>query len=323
MQQRQRGTALLTVLVLTAIIATLAVGMTEVMNRSLRRATASELRDQAFWAMSGLEAAAVDYLRREAGNIDIPAAPLFQEPVVLPFEGGSASISFSERSNCFNVNDLLSQGEDGEWVADQAAAERFAGLVEALGGTRTGGLQLAARISDFMDTDEQPSAGGWDDYDYRRRPVPYRTTRGFLASISELRAISGYSRDVYRQLVPYLCTLPTDGAQLLNVNTLTIEDAPLLKAAAGDAMTLSAAVRLIDGRTPQGYSDVSAFVEQPLLAGADLPADFSTLLTTTSEHVEMEIILDAPVGRLRQVSRVYRPGGTPRVVERVLGERLP
>lgn len=319
----ERGAALLTVLLLTATLAVLAVGMTELMTRSLRRASASEARDQAFWATAGLEWAAIDYLRRQGENVDVPAAPLFREPVVLPFEGGFASISFAEESNCFNVNDLLARGDDGEWVADEAAAERFAALIESLGGTRTGGLQLAARIADFADTDERPQAGGADDYDYRRRPVPYRTTRGLLASVSELRAISGYSRDVYRQLLPYLCALPTDEPQLLNVNTMTIDDAPLLKAAAGDALTLAGVAQLISMRTPAGYEDVSAFMEQPLLAGADLPNDFAGLLTTKSEHLTMEIVLEAPVGRLRQVSRVYRAGGEPRVVERVLGERLP
>ena len=319
----ERGAALLTVLLFTATLAALAVGMTEIMGRSLRRATASEARDQAFWAMAGLEWAAIDYLAQQGDAVDVPAAPLFQEPVILPFDGGTATIAFTERSNCFNVNDLLSRGEDGEWVADEGAVQRFLNLIVALGGTSTAGRQLATRIADFTDSDTQPIEGGFDDYDYRRREVPYRSTKGFLSSVSELRAISGYSRDVYRQLVPFLCALPTDEAQLLNVNTLTVEDAPLLKAAAGDAITMSTAVRVISTRTPRGYDEVQEFIDQPLLAGADLPNDFSLLLTTSSEHIEMEIVLDAPVGRLRQVSRVWREGDEPQVVERVLGERLP
>ncbi|NNU17106.1 type II secretion system minor pseudopilin GspK [Parvularcula sp. ZS-1/3] len=323
-REKQKGVALLTVLLLVATIAVLAVAMTEIMTRSLGRAAAGEARDQGFWALAGLEAAAIGYLEEQGEAIDQPVSPLFQQPVVLPFEGGTATISFSERSNCFNVNDLVARSEDeGGYVTDQAAGGRFADLVEAVGGSRNAGQQLAARIADFIDADDDPNASSQDDYDYRRREVPYRTASTLLASVSELRAISGFSRDVYRPLAGYLCALPTDEVQMLNVNTLTPEDAPLLKAAAGDALTMSGAMQIIAQRSPAGYDDVSAFLEQPLLAGRDLPSDMSTMLTTKSNHIEMEIVVQTAAGRLRQVSRISRADGEPIVIERRIGERLP
>lgn len=322
--RKEQGTALLTVLLLTATLAALAIAMTDLMTRSLGRAAAGQSRDQAFWAMAGLEAAALRYLEQEGANLDQPTAPLFQEPLVLPFGGGTATITFRERSNCFNVNDLLeSGGNDSELVADQAAIQRFAELIEVLGGTRVAGEQLAVRIIDFADTDEQPAAGSVDDFDYQRREVPYRSARGYLASVSELRAIAGYSRDVYQKLAPFLCALPSDQVQMLNVNTLTLDDAPILKAAMGEALTLSAARQIISQRPPVGYEEVKDFLDQPLLAGTDLPSDASTMLTTASELIEMEVVLQNETGRLRQVAHVWRRETAPVILERTVGERLP
>ncbi|GGY52734.1 type II secretion system minor pseudopilin GspK [Parvularcula lutaonensis] len=322
MSRGQRGTALLTVLLLTATLAVLAIGMTELMTRSLNRTIAAESRDQAFWAIAGLETAALKIIKEQGDAIDLPTAPLFQQPVIIPFEGGTATIRFSDASNCFNINDLVAPGEDG-LVADEAAMERFADLVQSLGANRSAGQQLAARAADFVDFDTRPLPGGFEDYDYTRHSVPYRTPRGLLASVSELRAIAGFSRDVYALLAPRLCALPIDGVQMLNVNTLTPDDAPLLQGALGDALTRSAAEQVIAQKPETGWEDVGTFLNQPLLAGTELPNHAASMLTTTSELIAMEILLEVPSGRMRQESLIWRKAGVTRVIERSVGERLP
>ena len=318
----QEGAALLTVLLLTATLAVLAVAMTEVVTRALARASAAAARDQAFWALYGLESAALDYLERQGAEIDRPDAPLFAAPVVLPFEGGRATITFRERSNCFNVNDLVDFGGDGT-VADEAAAARFAALVTALGGNRSGGQQLAARITDFIDDDRRAQAGGAEDYDYARHEVPYRTPGSILVSPSEMRAIAGFSRDVYRSLLPYLCTPPLDGPQVLNVNTLTPAHAPLLAAVTDNAVNPALAARVIAQRPEAGYDEAADFLAHPLLQGVDLPSDTPTFVGTQSRLIAMEMVLESEIGRIRQESVLFRDRGRVAVLERRVGERLP
>ncbi|MCQ8185061.1 type II secretion system minor pseudopilin GspK [Parvularcula maris] len=320
--RNERGAALLTVILMTGTLAVLAVAMTEILTVALARAGASEARDQAYWAMHGLEDAALGYLRDQGEVLDSPTGVLFGQPVVIPFEGGAATLTFTDRSNCFNINDLL-QEADGELTPDEGAAERFAGLVRELGAGQTAGQQLAARIADFADTNDQPQAGSVDDFDYQRREVPYRSARVLLASVTELRAIAGFSPDVYRALLPHLCALPTDGTGTLNVNTLSIEDAPLLAAAMGEAVTLRAAESLITERPPTGYEDVQAFLDQPLLAGREVPQDLSTMISAAPTVIGLEIVLENQTGRLRQTSEIYREGEGFRVIERRRGERLP
>ncbi|MEM9838280.1 MAG: type II secretion system minor pseudopilin GspK [Pseudomonadota bacterium] len=319
----QRGVALLTVLLLTATVAVLAVGMTDILTRAMSRAGASEARDQAFWALYGLESAAIGFLEDQAEVIDLPGAPLFQEPAVLAFGDATATLTFADQSNCFNVNDLVDSGEDGGYVKDEAALERFASLIVALGGSQGGGEQLGGRIIDFIDTNRRAEPGGAEDYDYSRRAVPYRTSGQLLAAESELRTISGFSRDVYRSLAPFLCVLPTESTQVLNVNSLTPEQAPLLLAITDDALTLAQAERLITDRPPQGYADVPEFMQQPALQGLDLPSDVSTFLSVETGLLSMDIVLESTIGRLRQEMLLQRDGASIGVIERRVGERLP
>jgi len=318
----QRGVALLTVLLLTATVAVLVVGITELMTRAYARATAGEARDQAFWALYGIEKAVLSYLDDQEQNIDQVSAALFDEPITIPFEGGVATVQFSERSRCFNLNDLVEDSGEG-LIADEAAADRFAGLITALGGNQTAGEQMAARISDFMDSDRRVQAGSAEDYDYQRRSVPYRTSGQLMASVSELRVVQGFSRDVYGSLLPYVCALPSDKPLPLNINMLNPQDAPMLVPVMGNALNLSAAERLIEARPEMGYGDVQEFVNQPMLANADLPSDVSTYLTTSSALLSVEITLEASAGRLRQEALIWRDGGSARVIARRVGERLP
>lgn len=318
----QRGAALLTVLLLTATVAVVAIGMTELMARAYARTVASEMRDQAFWALRGIELAALSYIDEQGDDLDQAGGALFEEPIELLYEDGVATIRFAERTQCFNLNDLVDDSGDG-LMADAAAAERFAELITSLGGNQTAGQQMAARIADFIDTDRRAQAGSAEDYDYQRRPVPYRTGGTLMKSVTELRVVMGFSRDVYRSLLPYICALPSDKALTLNINTLNENDAPLLVSVTGDALNLSAAERLIGARPDQGYENIQEFLNDPLLANTDLPSDVSTYLSTSSGLLSMEITLENGTGRLRQNTLVWRGQGGARVVQRSVGERLP
>lgn len=109
----------------------------------------------------------------------------------------------------------------------------------------------------------------------------------------------------------------------MNVNTLTLDDAPLLAAAFGDAVTPSTVLQLIDARTPEGYESAADFLGQPLLAGREVPSDLSALLDVKSGLIEMDIVLETDWGRLRQSTLLRRDGQRPEVIERRVGERLP
>ncbi|MEM9809649.1 MAG: type II secretion system minor pseudopilin GspK [Pseudomonadota bacterium] len=319
----EKGVALLTVLLLVATVSVVAIGMTQAVTRATNRSFAAGLRDQAYWAIYGIEGAAIDYLRENAAQLGQPNTPLFQEPLILPSADGTATLRFSERSNCFNINNLVNKDADDErYVVDAGAADAFAILVRELGASQATGSILAMRIADFIDSNNQPEISSAEDFDYQRRKVPYRTAARFLASVSELRAVAGFSRDVYRGLLPYLCALPNDGPQKLNVNTLTPEDAPLLVAASLGTINRALAVRVIESRPVTGYKAVEDFQSMAQLSNIELPENFSDSLAVESGLIAMELILEGSVGRLRQESLIER-GADVKVLERRFGERLP
>jgi general secretion pathway protein K len=321
--REQKGAALLTVLLLAATVAALAVVMTETMTRVLARTGAGEGRDQAYWALRGIERAALGQIQAAGDEFDTILPRLLAQPIIIPLGDTVGTVRIRDRSQCFNVNDLAVAGEgDEDSAADAGAIGRFADLVRALGGSASAGESLGTRIADFIDADQRAESAGAEDYDYERREVPYRTAGQPLASVSELRAISGFSQDIYRTLAPYLCTLPMDGPQALNVNTLTPADAPLLVAATGQALTLQAAERLIENRPPAGYVDVAAFLDRPELANLDLPGDLQSLLSTKATLIELDLTVDGPLGRQRQRTLVRTAAGL-QVLERQEGEWLP
>ena len=323
----QKGVALLTTLLLTATLSVLALAMTDLLTRSLQKASAGELRDQAFWGLAGFETAALTYLERQAEVLDQPNTSLFSEPVIFPFDGVVVTIRFEDAGHCFNLNDLVAVGDDegegNQLFTDEAAVQRLAFLIGELVGDRSGGRQLAVRVADFIDSDRDPAPGSAEEFDYQTHEVPYRTSSAFLASVSELRAIAGFSRNIYSALAPWLCTLPTDGTHPLNVNTLTPADTPILLSLTGDALTPSAAIELLERRPLKGYEDVQEFLDHPLLGNLDLPPELSTHLSTSTGLIRMEIILENELGRLRQESLVWRGGAGLQVIERRVGERLP
>ncbi|MEO1657662.1 MAG: type II secretion system minor pseudopilin GspK [Pseudomonadota bacterium] len=316
-RNNQKGAALLTVLLLAAALSVLMVGMTEVMGRATRHATVAAARDQAFWVLYGLEEAALDYLRQEASDPSTPLMALFAQPIVLPTEYGSASVSFREKTNCFNLNSLVtSADDDGAYNAD--TGERFAFLLQALGADMTTGQILAARIADFIDQNDRAEAGSVESYDYQRREVPYRAASRPLHTVSELRTISGFTQSIYSALEPYVCIGEPGQIQALNVNTLTPADAPLLAAATRGQAPPRMIETAIQSRSVLGFQNVEEFLSRAGLEepGGDEDDESPTWFGRETTRMEMTISVRAPMGQLSMTSLLERRGGRVRVIER-------
>ncbi len=316
----QKGAALLTVLLLSAALSVLMVAMTEVMSRATRHASVAAARDQAHWVLMGVEQAALDFLAEQAADPSVPLLTLFAQPIVLPTEFGSASVRFSEKSNCFNINGLVtSTDEDGVYNAD--VGERFSYLVQALGGDATSGQILAARIADFIDQNDRAEAGSVESFDYQRRDVPYRAASRPLVSVSELRTISGFSQDTYNALEPFLCAGPPAQVQAINVNTITPEDFPVVAAATRGQTSLQTIESALRARSALGFQNVEDFLNRAGIRTqeGDEETESSAWFGSETTLLEMKITVTAPMGQLTMTSLLERRGGQVRVVERSLG----
>lgn len=312
-RKEERGTALLVVLVLVVGLAAIALAITQFTERTTRRIAMAQNRDQAYWAMIGIEKAALELLERQAQQregVDLPSEEWLARPVVIPFEGGSMTARFVDRSACFNINDLVEPTGQG-YETDPQAVERFGTLVASLGGTTNGGRDLAFAAADFMDSDGNAEPGGAEDYAYSGRDVPYVTAGHPLADISELRAVEGWSQGVMEVLAPWLCVRAGEtGMGRLNLNTLTEEDAPLLANALGNRLPVGEAERVIAQRPPDGYEDVGQFLAQPVFENLEpeakdtmdegLGTEASLIeLTVTGRYDGMEFVLTSLIEKGR------------------------
>lgn len=273
----ERGAALLTVLLLVAVIAVIAAASLERLKLQTRLSTNMALVDQARHYGYAGEAIAVSRLTDLAG----PAARItldngmLDRPTPFPIDGGGrATARISDGGNCFNLNSLVSQSAvDGARTGRPTAIRQFEALMLSIGVERNAAAQIAIATSDWVDSDSVPQRGGAEDEVYGRASQPYRTANAMMSDAGELRAVAGVSPEIYERLRPWVCALPEAELSPINLNTIRRDQAPLLAMLGPGVLTVPFAQRLIEDRPPTGYSTVEAFWFKPALRSMTLSAE--------------------------------------------------
>ncbi|WP_417450047.1 type II secretion system minor pseudopilin GspK [Kordiimonas sp.] len=268
----ERGAALVTILLLVAIMSVGAAVAFERLGFSIKRATAVKTHDQArLYALGGeaMALAAAEQLYRTNAKLLALAGGNKGQVVSYPLDGGQIDGALSDASNCFNINSLVAV-QNTVHIADQAAMQRFVRLGAALGLSDFEAEKLAASLTDWLDSDSRPLPSGAEDYDYAALSPAYRAANGLMADISELRLVRGFTPEVRAFLAPYLCVRATAEPIKLNANTLRVSDAPLLVALVGKGLDLEDAQRAIAERPTGGYADNAAFWRHRAFAGLTL-----------------------------------------------------
>jgi general secretion pathway protein K len=317
---RERGAALLAVLILVAVTGAIAAAAMD--NLRLSRALAANAAglDQGRAYADGVEQLAIlsldDMLMRDPertslqGNwngtirhIDMPG-------------GGSADVRVRDGGNCFNVNSVV----DGEAATDltrrPSGILEFTGLMIALGVAEPDARRIAEAAADWADSDNVAGPGGAEDDAYAGGDRPYRTGNTLFADPGELRLVAGMTPDIYARLRPWLCAPPTSDLSPININTLAPDQAPLLAMLAPGQLSLERARAVIAARPAAGWSNQIEFWRNPNLRDLNLPLDvqLQTQLRTNwfaldvrarsgdSEFAET-ILIDARLQPSRIVSR--------------------
>ncbi len=316
----REGMALLTVLLLVAVMAVVAVAVLDDVRFSVRRATNAETGAQAQWYADGAESLARWRITRLAAlGPDPDRTPLTPDwngrAFTLPIDGGTLTAVVRDGQACFNLNSIV------EWTGDRlagrpAAAAQLIVLGRAVGVEERRMAIIADSLMDWIDTDATARPLGAEDSAYAGLAEPYRTGGVPLAEVSELRTVRGVDREAYDRLRPHLCALPTDRS-LINVNTLGAADAPLLVMLTGGSLDLPAARAVIAGRPPGGWTDASAFWSQSGLAGVDPAPGAREQTTVRTDYFSVRIDVDhGGVHAVRTALIEARPGGNARTVIR-------
>lgn len=300
MMCRQRGVALILVLVIVAMAAVLATAHLTRQQQAISRAAYQLFTDQGYfyalaaeeWAMVVLER---DFKENPVDSLDEGWA--FELPFIN-VEGGVLSGRLVDAQARWNVNNLLADGK-----VDNVERARFQAMLDSL--RLPGGLVEAA--IDWLDADQDASgySGAEDDYYTRQQPA-YLTANTALRSPSEMRLWRGMTDETYTSLEPLVAALPA--GTTLNVNTATVE---VLRAI---GIPDGVADGIVSGRSSDAYQSVADFLTRSGLGSGDFDPRG---LGVGSEYFVLESAVIIGETAYAQASLIHRgENGRCRVVER-------
>ncbi|WP_449283957.1 type II secretion system minor pseudopilin GspK [Luteimonas yanweni] len=269
---KQAGAALLTVLLLVAVMTVLLVAVMDDIRFGLRRTGNAQALAQAQWYALGSEELArarIHQLDRGDGRTTLEGG-WNGRPFVFPIDGGTMRVRVDDATACFNLNSVV-EGAVRQWSRREAGVRQYLALLQALEFTPAQANAMADALVDWIDRDQLPGAAGAEDAAYAARGPGYRTSGALLAEASELRAIAGHDATAYARLRPWVCAQPDSALSPVNVNTLEEGDALLLSVLSDNTLDIAAARRVIASRPAGGWRDVPEFSRQDAIAAAFLP----------------------------------------------------
>lgn len=229
----ERGTVLVLVLLIVALVAGLSVKFAAQYQLGLARAETRWHGAQARAFLEGTEEVAK--LMFPEGDIDTQK-DFIGEPwgseVPIDDEGVSGAAKMTDATAQFNLNDLTGHQidftkPDGAPDRYSESQRRFIRLLQTfpdLPLDRNQAEMLLAGVVDWIDADENESgAGGAESNFYQGMEEPYRAANALFKSVDELRLIRGFNESpmLVTLLQPYLTVLPVGDAGL-NINTLDL-----------------------------------------------------------------------------------------------------
>lgn len=255
MMRAQRGVAVITAILIVALVTSVIVAM--LWQNAVRLRQMENLKEMAQAEAVGL--AAVDWARTilaedaRKSQVDDLGEPWAAQVPPIAAEGGEVSGKITDQQGLFNLNNLAAGGN-----ADEAEVLAFQHLL----GSLSLPPELANALADWIDTDSTVRfPGGAEDADYLSMDPPRRTANQPLTEVSGLYRVKGYSAAAVEALRPYVTALPT--ATKINLNTALPEVLPL----ALESGTREDAVAIIAARAGHAFRDRADFDKRmPLLA---------------------------------------------------------
>ena len=264
MKRYQRGVALIVVLLIVAIIAIIATDITSRNQLAVRRTLNLAEYDQAYWYAMSAEQLIKKVLKKDLneskGRVHLQQNWATSN-VVFPAEYGEIAGKVTDLRSCFNLNALSQPSSENKNGLPQMplAVEQFRYFLVALGMDDFAAEQLSQRLKDYLDTDSATTPFGAEDSEYRSRTVPYRAANTLMHDKSELRAVIGVTQELYKKIAPYICVIPDNDQQQLNINTVKPAQSVLLAGMLENKVSVEEAESMISRRPADGYGQIEDF----------------------------------------------------------------
>jgi general secretion pathway protein K len=203
-----RGVALITALILLALLTSIAVALSRDTGLSIRRQIGASAQGQAWQLLGAAESLASWALRDELtdSSARVHYGQRWSQPLgpVEPVPGFLLETQLEDLGGRFNLNSLI----DSSGTVDPIALEFFERLLQR--------LELepdwAARLADWMDADDRPLPGGGEEAYHSSATPAARPANQLLVSASEILSLPDFGAERYLRLEPHVAALPRDAS---------------------------------------------------------------------------------------------------------------
>ncbi len=325
--ENERGAALLTVLLLVAVMAVIAATALDRLQLSTRLAANSAAMTQARFYGYGAEALAMsrigDLLAREPEQTTLTGNWLDRK-IPFPVGQGLATAQIKDASNCFNLNSLVNETVTANGArtrfANPNAIKQFSVLMQLLQLPQNEAEAVAESAADWMDTDQRALPGGAEDGYYRGLPIPQLPPNQLMADRSELLSVKGVTPAIYGRIREWICALPVSGPTQINVNTLSPDRSILLAMLFDGKLSIGEAKALLARRPLDGYGSLVRFWNAPLLAALKPPEAIQEQVQLKSKFFQLQVEIMSDGIEMESHSLINASGPQPFVVSRSWGE---
>ncbi len=320
---RERGAALLAVLLLVAVTGAIAATAMESLSLSRAAATNSVALDQARAFAAGVEQLALvtidDLVARDPERTLAGDWNGAVRRVTLP-GGGVARLRLRDGGNCFNVNSVVEGDPRNVLSRRESGVRQLAGLLGLLEIPESEARRIGEAAADWADSDGVPGPGGAEDSFYASGPRPYRTSNTLFADIGELGSLAGMTPEILARLRPWLCALPVAELSPININTLLPDQAPLLAMLAPGQLEVGRARRILAARPSGGWGSQVEFWRIDAVRDLNVPLDVQLQLQLATRWFALDTevaLMDSMFSETALVDARLQPS---RLVSRQWGE---
>ena len=213
MSRRQRGVALVSVLLVVAVATALAYAMVDRQGFTIAHSQQTLAGSQARqFALGGEQYARqilyADWEEEETRAIDTLLEEWSAPAEAFEVRGGALEIRIQDLERRFNLNAVSGNREGAQNTA------RLKRLLTALGID----ANLADHWVDWVDADQDVTALGSEDAAYLMGDPPRRAANQRAAHVSEFAVATGLDAEAFERLRPHITVLPIDDLHV-NVNT--------------------------------------------------------------------------------------------------------
>lgn len=262
---KQRGVALLVVLILLVMMSALAAKMSQQFCRNLQKTHYQVSQQQLRWAMQAQEKEVKTRLQVDASGESKPLDPEgeWHQPLQTRGEDYTVTGQVEDAQDCFNVNNLLADaptaGQPAGALPEKSRAEQSMEQLLTDGGIgQHQAEEIYTQLMDYLDGDGTTVKGGAETDTWAGLQPARQPANQMMTNIAEIKLLPAFPAAAWPKVSKLLCALP-DSASKVDVNTLRPDRAAVLAALFPGKITADDAARAIAARPEAGWESGEAF----------------------------------------------------------------